>query len=116
MKTDKLIDSIGWGLFFILIGGLFLAQNQGWMNSGWWAYFAIGLGCIFVIGFFLRYFIGNNKEKSFGSLIIGLALAYIGVAFLQGFGDWWPLAFLFIGVGYLVKALAGSKSQSTIAR
>jgi hypothetical protein len=116
MKTDTLIDRIGWGLFFILIGGLFLAQNQGWMNGSWWAYFAVGLGCIFILGFLLRYFTGSNRGKSFGGLIIGLALAYIGVAFLYGFGDWWPMAFLLIGVGYLVKALAGSKSQSSAAR
>jgi len=115
MKTDTLIDKIGWGLFFMLIGGLFLAQNQGWMNGGWWAYFAIGLGGIFVAGFLMRFFTGSNRAGSYGGLVIGLALAYIGAAFLYGFADWWPLALLFIGAGYLIKALLGAKSQSSTA-
>jgi hypothetical protein len=110
-KTNILVDRIGWGLFFILIGGLFLAQNQGWLNGGWWAYFTIGLGCIFVIGFLARYFTGSTWGKSRGGLIIGLALVYIGIAFLYGFGDWWPLALLLIGIVYMVKAFHGTRSQ-----
>jgi hypothetical protein len=115
MKTNAIIDRIGWGLFFILIGGLFLAQNQGWMSGGWWAYFAIGLGCIFIAGFLIRYLIGSDQAKPFGGLIIGLALVYIGLVFLTGFGDWWPMVLLVIGIGYLVKAFLGGKSQSSIA-
>jgi hypothetical protein len=110
-KTDVLVDRIGWGLFFVLVGGLFLAQNQGWMNSGWWAYFAIGLGCIFVIGFLARYFTGSSRAKSPGGLITGLALVLVGIAFLHGFGDWWPLALIFAGIVFLIRAFHGTKSE-----
>ncbi len=103
-KTEVLIDRVGWGLFFLLIGGLLLAENQGWLNGGWWSYFGIGLGCIFVIGFLARYFTGNSLGKSLGGLIIGLALIFISAAFLSGFGEWWPLAFLFIGLFFLIRA------------
>jgi hypothetical protein len=103
---EKLVDRIGWGLFFILIGGLFFAGNKGWLNEHGWLYFLIGLGSILVIGGLVRYFIGqDNRWKSVGGLITGLALIYIGVAFLYDFGDWWPLVFILVGVGCLVKAI-----------
>jgi hypothetical protein len=111
-RLDTLVGRTGWGLFFILIGTLLLAQNQGWLNGGWWEYFALGLGCIFVAGFLVRYFAGNgNCWKATGGLVIGLALIYIGIAFLYGFGDWWPMALIPIGIGYLIKAFYGSKSE-----
>ena len=110
-KTDTLVDKVGWGLFFILIGGLFLAQNQGWLNGGWWAYFAIGLGCIFIIGFLARYFNGSSWAKSLGGLVLGVAMVFIGISFLFGFGEWWPLALLFVGIVFLIKALHGTKSE-----
>jgi hypothetical protein len=111
-KLDRLVDGIGWGLFFILIGVLFLAQNQGWMQSGWWEYFAIGIGCILIAGFLVRYFAGDdNRSKAFGGLLIGAALIYTGIAFLNGFGDWWPLALIPIGISFLVKAFWGARSE-----
>jgi hypothetical protein len=110
-RLDKLVDGIGWGLFFILIGVLFLAENQGWLKGGWWEIFAIGLGSILLAGFLARYFAGNiNRWKPLGGLLIGLALIYTGSIFLSGLGNWWPLALLPIGIGFLVKAIWGAKS------
>jgi hypothetical protein len=112
-RLDKLVDGIGWGLFFILIGGLFFADNKGWLNEHGWLYFAIGLGIILIIGGLVRYFIGQeNRRKSVGGLFAGLALIYIGVAFLFGFGDWWPLALVPVGLGFLVKAIWSHKPAS----
>jgi hypothetical protein len=111
---EKLVDRIGWGLFFILIGGLFFASNKGWINEHGWLYFAIGLGSILIISGLVRYFIGqDNRWKSVGQMVTGLALIYIGVAFLFGFGDWWPLVFVLIGAGYLVKAIWQKKPSYT---
>jgi hypothetical protein len=105
-KQESTLSRVGWGLFFILIGGLFFADNKGWLHGNGWLYFLIGLGCIFVIGFLVRYFVGHDSLwKSLGSLVAGIALIYIGVAFLNGFGDWWPLVFIPIGIGYLVRGI-----------
>jgi hypothetical protein len=110
-RLERTIDGIGWGLFFILIGMLFLADNQGWLAGGGWEYFAIGLGSIFVLGFLARNLAGNsNRWKKFGGLFIGLALIYTGGIFLCGLGSWWPLALLILGIAYLVKALWKSES------
>ena len=108
-KFERLSSGIGWGLFFILAGGLFLAANAGWLKADWWAYFAIGVGCILVIGFLMRFFHGQgDRWGSIGRLVIGLALIYVGLASYYGFGEWWPLALIAIGIGILVKALLGA--------
>ena len=107
---ERTISGIGWGLFFILIGVLVFAQNKGWTNDHGWLYFFIGLGAILVIGFLIRYLLGNkNLWNALSGLVAGLALIYIGIAFLYGFGDWWPLALLVIGIGILVKGIMNRK-------
>jgi hypothetical protein len=110
-RLDKLVNGIGWGLFFILIGVMVFADNQGWLHGGeGWLYFAIGLGAIFILGFLVRC-LGNPRNiwSYFGGLVAGLSLVYVGSAFLYGFGAWWPVVFILIGIGYLVKAIWRSK-------
>jgi hypothetical protein len=112
---DKMVDRVGWGLFLILIGGLFLAQNRGWLQSDGWSYFAIGLGSIFTLGGLIPFLVGQGSRWSAaGRIICGLAIIYVGVVFLYGFGSWWPLAIIPIGVGYLVRATWGNKPESYI--
>jgi hypothetical protein len=48
-KQDSTLSGVGWGLFFILIGGLVFADNKGWLHGNGWSYFIIGLGCIWII-------------------------------------------------------------------
>jgi hypothetical protein len=110
-KLEQTWSGVGWGLFLILVGGLFLAGNKGWLDQGSvWSYFAIGLGTILVIGFFVRYFgILANRWSGVVDLIAGLALVLIGIASLYGFGDWWPLVLLAIGIGILVKGIVNRK-------
>jgi peptidoglycan/LPS O-acetylase OafA/YrhL len=111
-KFEQVWSGIGWGLLLILIGMLFIAGNQGWMKeeSGW-AYFFIGLGGILVIGFLVRYFGMHNKNwNGFGGLIIGLALVFVGIASLYGYGDWWPLALIVIGAGFLARSFWGKRN------
>lgn len=112
-KLEQLWSGIGWGLFLILVGGLFLADNRGWLHETGWSYFAIGLGAILVVGFLFRYF-GTlvNRWSGIGSLATGLALIFVGIASLYGFGDWWPLVLLAIGIGSLIKGFSLNKSES----
>jgi hypothetical protein len=111
-RLNRLLDGLGWGLLLILIGILFLADNFGWTHGEEWFYFAIGVGCILIVGFLVRYFGGHsNHWAAWGRLVSGLALVYIGMAFLYGFGDWWPLALIPVGIGFLVKAFWSSKNE-----
>ncbi len=112
-QLERQSDGIGWGLFFILAGSLFFAQNKGWLNGEGWSYFAIGLGAILVLGFLVRYFSDeNNRWGALGRLIVGLSLVYIGTASIYGFGEWWPLVLIPIGIVCLVKAFWGAGHQS----
>jgi hypothetical protein len=112
-KQESTLSGVGWGLFFIFIGGLVFAGNKGWLHGNGWLYFIIGLGCIWVIGFLVRYFVGHNGLwQSLGSLVAGLAMIYVGIAFLYGFGEWWPLVFVPVGIVYLVKGIWHRNSQS----
>lgn len=111
-KFERLSSGIGWGLFFMLVGGLFLAGNAGWLKADWWTYFAIGFGGILVIGFLMRFFRGLGvRWSAISRLVIGLALIYIGLASYYGFGEWWPLALIAIGIGIMAKAFWGAGHQ-----
>ena len=108
-------SAIGWGLFLVLVGGLVLADSRKWLDGGeGWLYFTIGLGGIFIIGFFTQ-FLGNRSDRwgAFGSLIGGVSLIYVGAAFLSGFGDWWPLALVFAGVSYIARETWSRVSHAT---
>ncbi len=110
-RLHKVVDGIGWGLFLILIGILFLAQNQGWLKSDGWPYFAIGLGGIMTMaGLTLLLTRQSDHWNAAGRVVCGLALLYIGMAFLNGFGDWWALALIPIGISCMVKAIWGQNS------
>jgi hypothetical protein len=112
LQLERTSDGIGWGLLFILIGSLFFAQNKGWLGGQGWAYFAMGLGVILVIGSLVRYFGGNNRWSAFGRLVIGLALVYVGISSIYGFGEWWPAVLIVIGIACLVNAFWGNKQES----
>jgi hypothetical protein len=113
---EKVWSGIGWGILFILVGLLIFADNKGWMPGGvGWLYFAIGLGGIFIIGFLVRCFgTPSHRWGGFGGLMVGIALVYIGMAFLNGFGDWWPLVLIPVGIGFLVKGIWHRNSQSYV--
>ena len=109
---EQVWSGIGWGLFLILVGGLFLVDNRGWLHEGTgWSYFAIGLGAILVIGFFVRYFGAIvNRWSAAGGLAAGVALIFMGLASLYGFSEWWPVVLLAIGIGCLVKVVWSRKN------
>jgi hypothetical protein len=104
---ERIWSGLGWGIFFILMGGLIFASNKGWVTGGeGWLYFAIGTGAILIVEFLAHFFSNQaNRWSGLGSLVVGLSMVYIGIAFLNGFGDWWPLVFVPVGVGYIAKGI-----------
>jgi hypothetical protein len=106
-RLERIWSGLGWGAFFILVGGLIFAANKSWITGGdGWLYLAIGTGIIMIIEFLVHYFANrDNRWKASGSLIVGLSLVYVGAAFRFGFGDWWPLVFVLVGFGYITKGV-----------
>jgi hypothetical protein len=96
------------GMILIVLGSLLFATTRGWLDWGsWWQYFLIGLGAIFLIDALLRYSKTKDRGASIGRVIPGVILIFIGLAFIFGFGEWWPLILIGVGislfVGYFVK-------------
>jgi len=106
-RLERIWSGLGWGIFFILIGGLILASNTGWLkDSEGWLYFIISLGGIFIVGFLVRLLANrSNRWSAFGGLVVGVCLVYVGVSFLYGFADCWPLVFILVGIAYLVRVI-----------
>jgi hypothetical protein len=113
-RFERIWSGLGWGIFFILIGSLIFAGNKGWLSGGeGWLYFAIGLGGIFIVGFLARFLTNpSNRWSAFGGLVVGVCLVYIGFAFLYGFGDWWPMVFIPVGIVCIIKGIWQSRNHT----
>ncbi len=93
------------GLILILLGVLFLLTEMDRISwADWWAYLLVGLGGIFLFEAFLRAFSVEGRQGISGRLTAGLILAIIGGAHLVGFGEWWPLILIAVGVVVLLSA------------
>ncbi len=92
-----------WGLLLILIGLLFLANQQGWIaGDTWWQYLLIGLGAIFIINGLVHYWNPSNRRFGYGQFIPGIVLLLVGLAFIFNFGQWWPIVLIGVGVAILL--------------
>jgi hypothetical protein len=113
-RFERIWSGLGLGIFFILLGSLIFAGNKGWLSGGeGWLYFAIGLGGIFIVGFLARFVINpSNRWSDLGGLVLGVCLVYIGIAFLYGFGDWWPMVFIPVGIVYIAKGIWQSQNHT----
>jgi hypothetical protein len=79
---ESTLTSIAWGIFIILIGGLWIAAETTKIDVG--AYFALGVGLILVGLNLTRRKIGARMSKfSLGLGIIGLIVSLSGVAGLK---------------------------------
>jgi hypothetical protein len=95
-RLDRRLDAIGWGLFLMMIGGLWLVP-EGRLPGGTWL---IGTGLI-ILGTSLIRYLNDIRVSGFWVFIGLLALA-------SGLGDVFgvnlpvfPLLLIFIGAGIL---------------
>ncbi len=95
-----------WGLGLILLGVLLFSANRGWLSWDiWWEYFLIGLGVIFLIDAAVRYTSQEHRHGAFGRVIPGVVLICVGVAFIYGWSQWWPLILVAAGIVVLIGAI-----------
>jgi hypothetical protein len=104
------------GLVLILVGILFLAGQQEWIGwDRWWQYLLIGLGAIFIVDGTAHYFSSADHHRV-GKFVPGIILLLVGVAFVWGFGTWWPLVLIGVGAVMLIGFfLRGSYHNHTIS-
>jgi len=93
-------------LIIILIGCLFLLRSLGYIQwNDWWKYFLIGLGSIFLIDAIIRGFVPQFRRSVLDRIIPGIILIAVGFGFLLGFGDFWPIVLIVVGVGMIITFL-----------
>ena len=91
------------GLALILAGVLFLANQMSWISGDtWWKWLLIGLGAIMMVSWLVQYrAIPEYRHWGRGRFIWGLALVILGILFLVGFSQWWPIVIIGVGLACL---------------
>ena len=106
MKEGTL-TSVAWGLFVILIGGLWIAAEMTRLDMG--AYFALGVGLILVGLNLGRRSIGTKISK-FG-LGLGIVALLVGISGIGGLRlSLIPTIIIVIGIFIVAEAIARRSS------
>jgi hypothetical protein len=101
---DKRLDSIGWGLFLIMIGGLWLAP-EGLVPEGSWL---IGTGAIILVMMGIRYLYGI-KINCFWFVMGIVALAF-GISDVFGLNiPVFPILIIIIGASVVLTPFLKKK-------
>jgi hypothetical protein len=101
---DKRLEAIGWALFLIMIGGLWLAP-EGFVPEGTWL---IGTGVIIVGLMILRYLYGI-KVNAFW-LVLGIVALAFGISSVFGLNiPVLPILIIIIGINIILKPFLQKK-------
>lgn len=101
---DKRLDAIGWGLFLIMIGGLWLAPD-GTVPEGAWL---IGVGVIILGLMAIRYLYGIKVNPFW--LVLGIIALAFGISSVFGLNiPVLPILLIIIGVNIILKPLLKKK-------
>jgi hypothetical protein len=94
---DKRLDSIGWGLFLIMIGGLWLAPEGLVPEDSW----LIGTGAIILVMMGIRYLYGI-KISGFW-LVLGIVALAFGISDVFGLNiPVFPILIIIIGASVVL--------------
>ena len=97
---DKRLDAIGWGLFLVLVGGLWL-MPEGWVPEGAWL---VGAGCI-ILGLNAVRYLSNLKVSGFWNFMGALALISGITTFLGVELPVFPILLVLFGLGIIINLL-----------
>jgi hypothetical protein len=101
---DKRLDSIGWGVFLIMTGGLWLAP-EGLFPEGTWL---IGTGII-ILGLQVVRYLNGIKTSGFWIVLGIIALAF-GISDVYAFDiPVFPILIILFGLSIILKPIFGKK-------
>jgi hypothetical protein len=104
---NQRLDGVGWGLFLIMIGGLWLAPEEWGIPDGAWL---VGAGLI-ILGLSAIRYLNGLKVIGFwlflGALALGSGLAAVYGLDLPVF----PILLVIAGAAILLKLLLGSEQS-----
>jgi hypothetical protein len=94
------------GLLLVLMGGLFLSTQQGWIAGDiWWKYFLIGMGGLFILDGLVHYTNPDFRYSVFGKFVAGGILVLIGLFFIFNYTNWWPIVLIAAGCALLLRVV-----------
>jgi peptidoglycan/LPS O-acetylase OafA/YrhL len=98
------------GLILVLLGSLFLANQQGWIaGDNWWQYLVIGLGSIFIISGLAQNRSSDYRHGLYWKFVAGAVLILIGILSIFSVSQWWPAVLIVAGVALLLRFLRPGK-------
>ena len=97
---DKRLDAIGWGLFLVMVGGLWL-MPEGWVPEGAWL---VGAGVI-ILGLNAVRYLNNIKVSGFWNFLGALALLSGITTFLGVDLPVFPILLILFGAGIIINIL-----------
>ena len=106
-KSDlsKRLEAIGWALFLIMMGGIWLVSNE-WVPQGAWL---IGAGLI-MLGLNVARYLSGIKISGF-TIVLGLLALILGVSgFLGAHLPFFSILLILVGAGIVLKRLFEGKS------
>ena len=103
---DKRLDAIGWALFFIMIGGLWLAP-EGSLPEGTWL---IGTGVIILGMTWIRH--ANKLVISGFWVFMGTLALVTGLSSVFGLNiPVFPILLVIVGLSVILKPFLGGKKE-----
>jgi hypothetical protein len=98
---DRRLDAVGWGLFLIMIGGLFLVPEEWGIPEGAWL---VGTGLI-ILGLLAVRYLNGIKVSGFW-LFLGVLALGSGLAAVYGLDlPVFPILLIIAGAAILLKPL-----------
>jgi len=96
------IPNLFWGLIFILSAIVIYLYSQDYVAADdIWKVFLTGLGGIFIVEGITYLFSSSYRSHAIGRMIPGIILSFVGLGFLLGFSNWWPIALIIAGVAII---------------
>lgn len=104
---DQRLDGIGWGLFFLMIGVLWLLPEDVLPENKWLLAAAVGVGVILLGQNAVRYLSGVKPRG--GAVILGILVLAYGLSGFYGMDfPFFPVLFILIGAAVIVFPKGGS--------
>lgn len=108
-ELNKRLENISWGLFLIMLGGIWLVPDR-YLPEGSWL---IGAGFILIGLNIVRYL--NQIPMSSFSLILGSAALLIGISdFFNADLPFFPILLIVIGAKLLIQPLIENRKTDII--
>jgi len=102
-EASRRLDAIGWGLFFLMLGGIWLSPEEWIPRDKQFMAAAIGVGAILIVMNIVRALVA--VEPRVGAAVLGALILAWGVARFHGTDlPFFPILFLLIGVGIIASA------------